>query len=220
LTCQPSNTGLYASVGPAHLSCEIVAGVYNACFSKDDCYPGTQCDLEAGDPNEFTCIDSSAGTHAYDCNSYEYKDFLDCPGQNPPTAPKTPGTCGSPTDEYPSSRNKCIAIGGHSCKNDSDCPEADGSGQQMICEADRCVWPPWCGGPLNPEWNKIVTTKAENFAAIYKEICPTTYPYQYDDPTASFGCQQSAAGFTSSSDNTAMVASLGYTITFCPGTPK
>jgi hypothetical protein len=225
LKCMPSNTTLYAAVGPAILSCQIVSGAYNACFSNYDCPPGALCDLAAGDPNQFTCIDSSTGAKAYDCGSAAYAGFPDCPGQGVTTA----GTCGAPPAPWPTLNNKCVrkdgkpcqkcvAIGGHSCTKDSDCPSA-GSGN-MICKGGQCVWPPWCGGPLNPQWNAVVKNRAGNFATVFKAVCPTSYPFQYDDPTATMQCEQSAAGFNSASANTKKVPSLGYQITFCPAPPK
>jgi hypothetical protein len=210
LTCQPSNTGLYAAVGPANQTCQIKSGTYNSCFSEYDCFPGTRCDLVRGDPNEFTCIDDSSGTNAYNCSS---QGFNACPGQGTTAIP--PGTCGSPpSPPFPSGVDKCIAIGGHSCTKDSDCSTP------MLCSKDgQCVWPPWCGGPLNPVWLDTIKKNAGDFETIFKAACPTTYTYQYDDPTSSFQCQQSAAGFSSSSSNNNMVASLGYQVTFCPKKP-
>lgn len=213
--CQPSNTGLYGAKGPAELSCQIVSGTYNSCFSEEDCFPGTKCDLVAGDPNQFTCIDSSANADAYNCKNVPMPPPYPCPGQNSTT---NPGTCGAPPVGWPTRDDKCLAIGGHACSSNANCPAAGGSGQQMICREGECMWPDWCGGPLNERW-RDVNMRAGNYQEIFKKACPTTYPYQYDDPTASFQCQQSAVGFTDSASNNMNVASLGYTVTFCPPVP-
>jgi hypothetical protein len=188
-TCKPTNTGLFAAGGPAATSCQIKSGTYNACFSNQDCPPGTTCNLIADDPNQFTCIDSTSGPNGFSCTTS---------GQCP-----TPGFCGS--TPVVADLDKCIT-GGQSCTTDANCPSG------MLCDGSQCVWPPWCGGPLNTQWNSAAST----YAKLFKAACPTAYSYQFDDPTSTFQCEQSAVSFNSSSNNTAKVASLGYKITFCP----
>jgi hypothetical protein len=221
LKCLTSIATLFAAEGTAKLSCQIKSGVYNSCFSEQDCFPGTKCVLPTGpddhDPNLFTCVDDSVGKPAgdpsrFDCTNPIYANNPACPGQGNSTVPgtcKKPPAAGLRADE-----GKCVAIGGHSCTTDAQCPVA-GPGQQMICSNGQCVWPAWCGGPLNPQW-RDANKKAGDYNIVFKAACPTTYPYQYDDPTATMQCQQSAVGFTDGADNTAEIASLGYTVTFCP----
>lgn len=58
----------------------------------------------------------------------------------------------------------------------------------------------------NPNW----TTHALPFESVLKQLCPTAYAYQYDDPYSTFTC--SSASITNQ---------VGYTITFCPaGSPS
>ncbi len=58
----------------------------------------------------------------------------------------------------------------------------------------------------NPNW----TTHALPFESVLKQLCPTAYAYQYDDPYSTFTCKSESA-----------MSQVGYTITFCPaGSPS
>ena len=182
-----TNTDLFECTGPAGQSCQIAAGLYNACFSNADCMPGTKCSLTG--PTAYTCVD--------DLNPC--KSNVDC-------AP--PGICSIKTGA-PS--GKCITQG-QNCDSKGNCPGS------LICNnSKKCVWPPWCGGPLDAAWNTAVANAgAANYAKKFKAACPTAYSFPFDDGTSTFHCSPSAIGFSGGSINTNLVASLGYRITFCP----
>ncbi|HUY27110.1 MAG TPA: thaumatin family protein [Candidatus Binataceae bacterium] len=60
--------------------------------------------------------------------------------------------------------------------------------------------------PANPNW----ITHALPFESVLKQLCPTAYAYQYDDPYSTFTCSSASA-----------TNQVGYTITFCPaGSPS
>ncbi|HTW87881.1 MAG TPA: hypothetical protein VMD75_07730 [Candidatus Binataceae bacterium] len=185
LATAPTYTDLFQCTGPAAQSCQIAAGLYNACFSNKDCMPGSICQLTGN--KAHTCIDDTSFT----CTSDS-----DC-------AP--PGVCST---SGPTS-GKCVSAG-QACGTGNSCPSP------LICNNSKiCVQAPWCGGPLDAQWNTAVAD-AGNYPELFKAACPTAYSFPYDDGTSTFHCSPSAIGFNSSTDNTVPVASLGYRITFCP----
>jgi len=80
------------------------------------------------------------------------------------------------------------------------------NGAQETC----CGCPPWepegtCINK-NPQWEK----HAQPFAQIFKDACPTSYSFPYDDMSSTFICR-----------GTDVENLVGYEITFCPsGSPN
>jgi hypothetical protein len=76
----------------------------------------------------------------------------------------------------------------------------------MGAQGTCCGCPSWSPAGAcqahDPAWQ--LPSRAETYAKVFKDACPTAYSFPYDDPTSTFTC----AG-TSTRD-------VDYTITFCP----
>jgi hypothetical protein len=105
----------------------------------------------------------------------------------------------------------CTSSG--SCTNGTLCENADGvanggsdNGNTVDCSSETCycqsqaIYGGVCG-PTNPGWVQAASAVSDpggaSWPAGFKDGCPLSYSYQYDDPSSNWDCANTATGLNS-----------------------